>query len=108
MVRNVKLGHGLFDLIKTEQAARVSAKYLKILFCESPSKLIIYLPVFRITLISLLNFFCLLMMLQQQSENEINKKKAEQMKNEWQPPKLDSSSEEESDEEIGEDVELSR
>lgn len=48
------------------------------------------------------------MMLQQQSENEINKKKAEQMKNEWQPPKLDSSSEEESDEEIGEDVELSR
>lgn len=106
MVRNVKLGHGLFDLIKTEQAARVSAKYLKILFCESPSKLIIYL--FRITLISFLNFFFLLMMLQQQSENEINKKKAEQMKNEWQPPKLDSSSEEESDEEIGEDVELSR
>lgn len=55
MVRNVKLGHGLFDLIKTEQAARVSAKYLKILFCESPSKLIIY--IFRITLISFLNFF---------------------------------------------------
>lgn len=23
MVRNVKLGHGLFDLIKTEQAAKV-------------------------------------------------------------------------------------
>lgn len=29
MVRNVKLGHGLFDLIKTEQAAKVSIYFLK-------------------------------------------------------------------------------
>lgn len=29
MVRNVKLGHGLFDLIKTEQAAKVSICFLK-------------------------------------------------------------------------------
>lgn len=37
----------------------------------------------------------------------MNKMKAEQMKNQWQPPKLDSSSEE-SEEEIEDDVELSR
>lgn len=29
MVRNVKLGHGLFDLIKTEQAAKVSINFFK-------------------------------------------------------------------------------
>lgn len=29
MVRNVKLGHGLFDLIKTEQAAKVSIYFFK-------------------------------------------------------------------------------
>lgn len=34
MVRNVKLGHGLFDLIKTEQAAKVSI-YTCIFFKES-------------------------------------------------------------------------
>ena len=45
---------------------------------------------------------------QQEAENLQNQKRAEQMRTEWQPPKMDSSSDEETDEEIGEDVELSR
>lgn len=41
MVRNVKLGHGLFDLIKTEQAAKVSI-FKRICNCISHLQLQLY------------------------------------------------------------------